>query len=168
MRKGITPIIATIIVLLIAIALAGAAYTWITGYWTGLTAGLIEVQSITCDLQAFDSATQTAAADGGSVTIRFRNIGTDALQTAAGGDITITREELGTPVTAAETLTWGQFSVNPAVGGTVTDGTAGDIDTCTADCGGLPGGANLGSDAGDTFRYFIEIGGRVTQAQVTC
>lgn len=37
MRKGITPIIAIIVLLLITIALAGAAFTFLQGYWTSLT-----------------------------------------------------------------------------------------------------------------------------------
>ncbi|MBI4020243.1 MAG: LamG domain-containing protein [Candidatus Aenigmarchaeota archaeon] len=42
--KGITPIIAIIILLLVTIAMAGAAYTYISAYNTGLTSKVIQVQ----------------------------------------------------------------------------------------------------------------------------
>ena len=46
--KGITPIIAIIILLLITISLAAAAWTFLTGYFTGLTTGTIELSQPTC------------------------------------------------------------------------------------------------------------------------
>lgn len=48
MKKGISPIIAVIILLLIVVAIAGSAYTYIVGYYSGLTANAIELTSVTC------------------------------------------------------------------------------------------------------------------------
>jgi flagellin-like protein len=36
MRKGITPIIAIIVLLLITVALAGATWTYLSAYWVGI------------------------------------------------------------------------------------------------------------------------------------
>jgi len=47
--KGITPIISIIILLLITIGLAGAAWTYMSGYFSGLTARYIEVGYSYCD-----------------------------------------------------------------------------------------------------------------------
>ncbi len=48
MRKGITPIIAIIVLLLITVALAGAAWTYLSTYMTGLTGESIEVRDYFC------------------------------------------------------------------------------------------------------------------------
>jgi flagellin-like protein len=47
-RKGLTPIIAIIILLLITVALAGAAYSYMTAYWSSLTGDNIMVISSFC------------------------------------------------------------------------------------------------------------------------
>ena len=48
MRKGITPIIAIIVLLLITVALAGAAWTYLSTYITGLTGQSVELQDYFC------------------------------------------------------------------------------------------------------------------------
>ncbi|UCD03130.1 MAG: hypothetical protein JSV63_00650 [Candidatus Aenigmatarchaeota archaeon] len=48
MRKGITPIIAIIVLLLITVALAGAAWTYLSVYMTGLTGASVELQDYFC------------------------------------------------------------------------------------------------------------------------
>ena len=48
MRKGITPIIAIIVLLLITVALAGTAYTYLMGYMGGLTGKSVEVKDSFC------------------------------------------------------------------------------------------------------------------------
>lgn len=68
MRKGITPIIAIIILLLIVVAIAGSAYTYIMGYYSGLTAKTVELTSVTCT--------------AGTVTMIVHNIGTDVIQSS--------------------------------------------------------------------------------------
>jgi len=46
--KGITPIIATIILLLVTIGLASAAYTYMSTFFTQMTAGIIEIVDSYC------------------------------------------------------------------------------------------------------------------------
>ncbi len=48
MRKGITPIIAIIVLLLITVALAGAAWTYLSGYMTGLTGKSYDIRDAFC------------------------------------------------------------------------------------------------------------------------
>jgi flagellin-like protein len=48
MRKGITPIIAIIVLLLITVALAGAAWTYLSTYMSGLTGQSVEVRDYFC------------------------------------------------------------------------------------------------------------------------
>lgn len=76
MRKGISPIIAILILLLIVVAIAGSAYTYIAGYWTGLTAKGVEVTSVACS-------------GGTSAAVTLKNIGTESINTA--NDFTVTR-----------------------------------------------------------------------------
>ncbi|MBI4020766.1 MAG: hypothetical protein HY369_00825 [Candidatus Aenigmarchaeota archaeon] len=140
MRKGITPIIATVILLLIAVAIAGAGYTWISGYWSGLTSNAIQITDISCNATA--------------VTIRFSNYGTDPISASAAG-IPVERTVIGGVGTAA--ITYGPDFVGTALD-VVNPGASGriyDTDANTA-------------DAGVTFKYFIEVGGRITTTQVTC
>jgi flagellin-like protein len=47
--KGISPIIATILMLMITIALAGTAYMYISGVFTGRTAVVLSVSSADCN-----------------------------------------------------------------------------------------------------------------------
>lgn len=46
--KGISPIISIIIILFIVIAMAGVASNYLFGYWSGLTAGNIEITANYC------------------------------------------------------------------------------------------------------------------------
>ena len=48
MKKGITPIIAVIILLLITVALAGMAWAFLSGYFTGMTAKNIQLIDYSC------------------------------------------------------------------------------------------------------------------------
>ncbi|MBN1896530.1 MAG: hypothetical protein JW789_02270 [Candidatus Aenigmarchaeota archaeon] len=48
MKKGITPIIAIIVLLLITVALAGAAWTYLSGYMTGLTGKSYDIRDAFC------------------------------------------------------------------------------------------------------------------------
>ena len=81
--KAITPVIATIVLLLITVAIAGSAWTYISGYWTGTTGKQIEVTDSFC------VGTNQAK-------ILVRNIGTDALNTA---DVKILNRSSGTDLT---------------------------------------------------------------------
>jgi len=47
-RKGITPVIAIIVLLLITVALAGAAWSFMSAYWEGLVAKSIHITDSYC------------------------------------------------------------------------------------------------------------------------
>ena len=64
--KGITPIIATIILLLITIGLASAAYTYIAGYWSGAASSVLELVDQYCN-------------GSKDVGIALRNVGTSTI-----------------------------------------------------------------------------------------
>ena len=81
--KGISPIIGIIIILLITIAIAGAAYSYISTIWGRTTEG---VQMISSDCARINSTDSNA-------TFLIRNIGTKAITS-----ITMTRTNpTGTP-----------------------------------------------------------------------
>jgi flagellin-like protein len=99
-KKGITPIIATIILLLIVIAIAATAWSYIMGYWSGLTSSNIEVVSAMC-------------ANKNTTFIGVRNIGTAALNTSlmtvVSTDHTITSGAWSaTTITPYQTATWNE------------------------------------------------------------
>ena len=92
MKKGITPIIAVIILLLITVALAGMAWAFLSGYFTGMTGKTIAVVDYSC-------------IGGTTAQVIIRNSGTQAITLSAGcaaaggvigttatcGDMTITK-----------------------------------------------------------------------------
>jgi flagellin-like protein len=80
MMKGITPIIAIIVLLLITVALAGVAWSYLQGYMGGLTSKSIEVRDYFC-------------ITGDMPVIVVANIGTDAITTAT--DITVLNSATG-------------------------------------------------------------------------
>jgi flagellin-like protein len=84
MRKGITPIIAIIVLLLITVALAGAAWTYLSTYMSGLTGQSVEVRDYFC------VGTDQAV-------ILIANTGTIDIPTS---DITIVDMNTGNPVTS--------------------------------------------------------------------
>jgi flagellin-like protein len=71
MKKGITPIISTIILLLVTIALAATAYSYLSGFMTGQTANTMTIPNggLFCS--------------GGKITLIVRNDGTDVLRDTA-------------------------------------------------------------------------------------
>jgi len=73
--KGVTPIVAIIILLLITIALAGAAYTYLSQYFTGLTGKVLQLQDFLCT---------SNEANNRSVSITFKNIGTQTVTLCSG------------------------------------------------------------------------------------
>ena len=83
MRKGISPIIAIIIVLLITVAIGGAAFIYLWSYWTSITEN-VEVKGIYCSIDpkvdcgddcADPGRGYTLIAYPGIVDIYIRNIG---------------------------------------------------------------------------------------------
>jgi len=93
MRKGITPIIAIIVLLLITVALAGAAWTYLNTYMSGLTGQSVEVRDYFCT-------------NHDTATIIIANTGT---QSISSDDITIIDTSTGNQIdgewTAAGTTT---------------------------------------------------------------
>ena len=140
-KKGITPIVAIVILLLIAVAIAGSAYTWIGGYYTGLTGNAISITDTTCSI---------VVGDDDVITIRFTNIGTEPLTLSNANMVDRVVFGEATPATTANYAY--DTVVNPGTGGTVTDT---QVETAAF-------------TSGATYRYFIEVGGRTTQTQVTC
>jgi len=48
MKKGITPVIAIIVLLLITVALAGATWTYLSSYWEGIVGKNVQVMDSYC------------------------------------------------------------------------------------------------------------------------
>lgn len=98
--KGITPIVSIIILLLLTIGLAAAAWTYMSNIFTGITAKAIEISSQFC-------------VQGTNAVIIVRNIGTDNINT---NEITTLDAETGNSVTG----TWNTVDGNPLT--TITPG----------------------------------------------
>jgi len=96
MKKGITPIIAVIILLLITVALAGMAWAFLSGYFTGLTGKTIAVVDYSCiggtTAQAIIRNSATGPIDFGACTV----VGDISGASDTCGDLTITRTDGGT------------------------------------------------------------------------
>ena len=69
MRKGITPIISIIMLLLITIGLSAAAWSYMSNYLSEMTTGVVQVSDTTC-------------IGGTSVIFFVKNVGTNALSTS--------------------------------------------------------------------------------------
>lgn len=94
MRKGITPIIAIIVLLLITVALAGSAWSYLSTYMTGLTSQSIELRDYFC-------------VGGNDAVIIIANTGTTNFSTS---DITIIDTEDGSPITDGS---WTPTTIEP-------------------------------------------------------
>lgn len=77
--KGITPIIAILVILILTIAIASTAYYFITVISRGYTSKVLEIKQTDCNTT--------------HAIINFRNIGTD---TVTADDFIMTRDVLGT------------------------------------------------------------------------
>ncbi len=104
--KGISPIIAIIIILLITIAIAGAAYSYISIIWGRTTEGL---QLVSSDCTA------------GAVSLTVRNVGTKTMATT---DVTVTRTSPtgGSPALSAD--------IAAGATGTIADAACGSGNMC--------------------------------------
>jgi flagellin-like protein len=83
MRKGITPIIAIIVLLLITVALAGAAWTYLSTYMTGLTGQSVEVRDYFC---VGDNTASVIIANTGTVDIPVGEV--TVIDTSSGNELT--------------------------------------------------------------------------------
>lgn len=81
MRKGITPVIAIIVLLLITVALAGATWTYLSAYWEGIVGKNVQVMDSYC-----------VAGNNGIILVR--NTGTQMIGT---GDMTVINTTDGNP-----------------------------------------------------------------------
>jgi len=82
MRKGITPIIAIIILLLITVALAGVAWSYLSTYMTGLTGQSVELRDYFCT--SGDTATVIIANTG---TLKIATSDISIIDTSTGNSI---------------------------------------------------------------------------------
>ena len=64
MKKGVSAIIATILLLMITIALAGAAYIYMSGIVTGRTSKAISILDASCTNNTIDTITIVLSNDG--------------------------------------------------------------------------------------------------------
>ena len=80
--KGITPIISIIILLLITVSIAAAAWTYISGYWSSLVSSGVEITSTVCT-------------GGTAAVIYIHNIGTERLNITHGAGLDIDRTDGG-------------------------------------------------------------------------
>jgi len=79
--KGVSAIIATILLLMITIGLAGTAYVYISGMMTGKMSKAISVLDVHC--------TGDPLSTKNNITIVISNDGTDSIATGAAGDLKI-------------------------------------------------------------------------------
>ena len=91
MKKGVTPIIAIIILLLITVALAGAAWTYLQAYMSALIGKSIEVTDAFC-------------INGDTAVVLLRNSGTQSF--APNDEITVINATTGTVIGLNEGLKW--------------------------------------------------------------
>lgn len=139
-QKGITPIIAILVILLITIAITGSAWIYISTYYSGITSEAIEITSVDCT--------------SNGATIYMHNIGTDPIMT---GSIAVTREVVTGDcvnstgdVTADLEASWGATEAGPGEIATFTD----------TNC--------VRSVNASTARYTVILGGRVNKVQLSC
>ena len=114
--KGISPIIAIFVILLITVVIAGAAWTYISGYYGGMVERGIEVTSIDC----------TAA----GVAIYIHNIGTGKIYTA-NNDVQISRINVSGSCGGAMSITFDPIELGPGDTGIATDANCNAADDAT-------------------------------------
>lgn len=139
-QKGITPIIAILVILLITIAITGSAWIYISTYYSGMTREAIEITSVDCT--------------SNGAMIYLHNIGTDFISS---NNIAITREVVAGAcvnstgeVTAAMQASWSATQVDPGEILIFTDtNCVRSVNTSTA-------------------RYTVISGGRVNKVQLRC
>ena len=147
MKKGITPIISVIILLLITVGLAAAAWTYMGNFFSSLTAKTIEIPTQKC-------------INGNQVMIILHNMGTESISLT--NDVTVLSN--GFPLaslTPAQTLTWcavNETCTPPSSLNTVTAGGFGKviIRDCTV------------SGVAKTCSYDFVVASRTQTASVYC
>lgn len=138
MKKGITPIISVIILLLITIGLASAAWTYMSVYMTNLMGKNLEVLPPIC-------------IGGTQVSVIIRNVGTNNL---VANDIFATDVKTGTPVT----ISWFELNGSPAASPVVLSPQTSKMAKLSPDC--------TVSGTSNTCSYNIVISGSSSQTMV--
>ena len=138
--KGITPIISIIILLLVTVGLAAAAWTYMNNYLLTLTSKTIEIPHQTC-------------VNGEDVLAVVHNMGTTNIN--INNDVRIW-DNAGNPVLGA---TWEDLD-----GGVITDIPAGDYARATVNC--CTSGA--GGDCPKTCAFQFVVAGRAQPVTVYC
>jgi len=147
MRKGITPIISIIILLLITVGLAASAWTYMSNYMTSLTSKVIEMPTQKC-------------VGGENVMAIVHNIGTQSIKIA--NDVVILEGD--TALGGAEAV-WCNLNETCPPGteiNTILSGGYGKL-TIAECCGGTSG-----KPCPKTCNYDMIIGGRSQSITVYC
>jgi flagellin-like protein len=113
-QKGITPIIAILVILLITIAITGSAWIYISTYYGGITRETIEVTSADCT--------------GSGVQIYMRNAGTETVNE---NSIAVSRDVIANPAGGCQdgTVTVASMTVAPGASGSITDAVCNSTST---------------------------------------
>jgi len=143
--KGITPIISVIILLLITVGLAAAAWTYMSNYFTTLTAKVVEIPTQKCP-------------NGENVMSIIHNIGTQSINIRSdivimSGDASLGDTQLDWCELNESTCTTEKTSINSGGYAKVTINS----DCCTT-----------GSDCPKTCTYDIIVSGRSQPITVYC
>ena len=108
--KGVSTVIATILMLMITIALAGTAYLYISGSFSTQLQGL-EVTDSFC----------TGVGPASAVTIKVRNLGTNAISTVTCTQTSPAAENTGTCTSTPGPSTPAPSPLDAGVSGDITD-----------------------------------------------
>lgn len=145
-KKGITPIIAIVILLLITIAIAGVAYTFITGVVTNTAGKTVQVTGVSCSA-------------AGSIVIYFQNVGTDAVSVpdANNGDVQV-KNGVCVTGTCASSLPGTAVTFAGDVSDSVAGGSSASV---TVPC-------DITGAGPSTCKYDFLVAGRPAPVQTQC
>ena len=144
-RKGITPIIATILLLLITIALASMAYSFLNGYFTGTTNKLIQIMGQTC----------IGSAPPYTAVFYFKNVGTATLNV-----------NCPTATASGNSYTCGDFQVQKLNGPGAFTPASPAIDVTSLPPESFTSFSETGCTG--TCRYHTVVGGRSLETEIRC
>ena len=139
MRKGITPIISIIILLLITVGMAATAWTYMSNYMTTLTSKVLEVPTQKC-------------ISGENAMVIVHNIGTAKI--AIGNDVLV----MDSDGNAASGTAWADLD-----GNVITNISSGGYGKLT-----IAGCCTSGVDCPKTCKYDIIVGGRSSEISIYC
>ncbi|MCK5016162.1 MAG: hypothetical protein KAS32_03740 [Candidatus Peribacteraceae bacterium] len=138
MRKGITPIISIIILLLITVGMAATAWTYMSSFMTGITEGVVQVTNPIC-------------VDGTEAVFFIKNMGTNAIPTSS---IICTDENIG----ASVDLTW----MDQRAEGTIDRLDSNNVGRASVTC------TTIGAPKTCSYSIMVEDKTSVSRVQVAC